>query len=550
MLARRYAPAAVTLLLIVIFVAGLPLALAARSADYEWFDPIILIRRQVLEGFVEEPDEQAMQESMIQAMVASLDDPYTVYVPPRGEAEFNKDVRGTYVGIGAEVISQNGYLTIVSPMEDSPALAAGVLSGDTVLAIAGVSTEDRSIEECIDLLLGEAGTAVTIRVRHLDGREEDLSIVRRRIVTPTVRGVRRDGDAWDFWLDPEQRIGYVRLTQFNNASVEDLERALAALQAGGMRGLVFDLRDNPGGDLSVAIRTADLFLEEGMIVSVRGRARQDQDWFARPEGTLADFPMVVIVNGLSASASEIVAGALQENGRARVLGTRTFGKGSVQEVHDLHPGGGVLKMTTGKYYLKSGRNLARGDDDPVWGVDPDPGCVVDITDAAYRDMILARREFESIRRAGGPAEPEHDFDNPEWIRTRVGDLQLAAAIESIQARLEDRPWPTFGADDSTRLELDRAIERLLWARRRETAQIGAIDERLHALYGLAEGAGLPSLLPPGTDPAGGTLTVRDAEGRVVVEFRIDPESDLESALRQARLSPPDAPDDADDVESP
>ncbi len=351
MSARRIAPAAVTCLLIVIFAAGLPLALAARPADYEWFDPIILIRRQVLDGFVEEPDEGAMQESMIQAMVASLEDPYTVYVPPRGEAEFNKDVRGTYVGIGAEVISQNGYLTIVSPMEDSPALAAGVLSGDVVLAIEGVSTEERSIEECVELLLGEAGTAVTIRVRHLDSTEEDLSIMRRRIVTPTVRGVRRLGEAWDFWLDPAQHIGYVRLTQFNNPSVEDLEKALAALQAGGLRGMIFDLRDNPGGDLSVAIRTADLFLDEGMIVSVRGRARPDQDWFARPEKTRADFPMVVIVNGLSASASEIVAGALQENGRARVLGTRTFGKGSVQEVHDLRPGGGVLKLTTTKYYL-------------------------------------------------------------------------------------------------------------------------------------------------------------------------------------------------------
>ncbi len=179
----------------------------------------------------------------------------------------------------------------------------------------------------------------------------------------------------------------------------------------------------------------------------------------------------------------------------------------------------------------------------MWGVDPDPGCVVDITDAAYRDMVMARREFESIRPAGEAGGPEHHFDDPEWIRTRVGDLQLAAALDSIQARLAGRPWPTFGADDSTRLELDRAIERLLWARRRETGQIEAIDERLHELYGLARREGLPFALPEGTDPAGGTLTVRDAEGRVIAEFTIEPESDLESALRLARLSP-QAPADA------
>ncbi len=507
---------------------------AADRSDYEWFDPIIVVRRHLLDSFVDEPDEEAMQERMLHAMVEALDDPYTVYIPPASEDEFNKDVRGTYVGIGAEVVQEEGMLTIVTPLEGSPALEAGVRPGDVVLEINGRSTEHRSITECIDLLLGDPGTPVTIRVRRLDGAEEDITVVRRQIVTPTVKGVRRVGETWSHWLDPQRRIGYVRLTQFNNASVADLRTALERLAAEEVGGLILDLRDNPGGDLSVAIEVADMFLADGLIVEVRGRNRETQSPRARPDLAVGDVPMIVVVNGFSASASEIVAGALQENGRARVLGTRTFGKGSVQEVHDLLSGRGMLKVTTAHYYLASGRNLARTGDSVVWGVDPDPGFVVPMSDEQYRDLILARRQYESIRPDGGQ-EPPH-FEDPGWVRQTLRDPQLASALEALRARLDDGQWHAAGEADPTRLEMEETLRRALQTRRRVIERLGQIDDRIEELQGLAAEAGVEPLLPPGSKAEGGTLTLRDAAGGLIRSFRIE-EGDLEAVLRQLRLTP-------------
>jgi carboxyl-terminal processing protease len=517
----------------------LPLALADRGTGYEWFDPIILVRRYLLDGYVEEPDEEAMQHLMIQGMIDALDDPYTVYIPPAEEAEFNKDLRGTYVGIGAEVIIQNGLLTIVTPLEDSPALASGVRAGDIVLEIDGTDTPGKSVQECIDLLVGEEGTDVAIEVRHLDGTEETLSIERRRIITPTVKGVRRDGEAWDYWLDPSRRIGYVRLTQFNNTSADDLRRTVEPLVADGLRGLIFDLRDNPGGELSIAIEISDLFLESGLIVSVTGRGRRDQSWHARREETLPEFPMVILVNGFSASAAEIVAGALQENDRAKVLGTRTFGKGTVQEVHELPHERGVLKLTSGYYALSSGRNIARRSDSTIWGVDPDPGFAVSVKDRDYAHMILERRRFEVIRSADDG--PEQSFADSAWIRETLGDEQLAAAVDAMHGRLDAGDWPRVGEADSTHLALGERVRSELRLRRQLLNELERTETRIRELRGLESEVGREPLLPEEIDLEGGSLVVRDAGGAPVATFRIE-EGDLEGALRLAPLEPLDAAD--------
>ncbi|MHC4218544.1 MAG: S41 family peptidase, partial [Planctomycetota bacterium] len=490
-----------------------PSSAAQRGSEYEWIDPVIVMRRILLDVFHEEPDEEAILHSMLAAMADALDDPYTVYVPPAAEAEFNKVMRGTYVGIGAEVDIVDDYLTIVSPLEDSPALEAGVEAGDIVLEIEGNPTLKRSIDECIENLLGEPGTPVTIHVRHLDGSDETLTIERRRIVTPTVKGVRRDGDDWDFWLDEERRIGFTRLTQFTRASSAALREALTGLTREGLAGLVLDLRGNPGGELAVAIEVADLFLAEGTIVSVKARAESLRAWQARPEGTLPDFPMVVLINRYSASASEIVAGALQENGRAVVLGTRTFGKGSVQEVRDLPYDQGTIKLTSAHYYLPSGRNISRTDDDTVWGVDPDEGFVIGMDDDAFVDMILARRHYEIIRAEGGP-EPAR-FRDPVWIRDELKDTQLAAALDAILARLDLGTWPTMGTEDATQLALEQRIEDQWRIRRHLMSQLDEVDQRLGELHDRAEAAGRPPLLPDDADLSGGTLAVRDRQGNLV-----------------------------------
>lgn len=521
-------------LLVVLFGAllvQLPLAIADRASDYEWFDPVIDVRRILIDRFVREPDPVAMQEAMIDGMIAVLDDPYTEYVPPVDEAEFNMVLRGTYTGIGAEVNTQDGYLLIVTPMDDSPALRAGVLAGDLVIEIEGETTFETPLDELIDKLLGEPGTDVHIRVRHLDGTEEDLTVTRAHIETHTVKGVRRNGEGWNHCVDEARGIQYVRITQFNRNTVPDLATALDGLQSSGLNGLILDLRDNPGGALPSAVGMADLFLDDGVIVSVRPRQGDEKVFRAAAADTLPDFPMVVLVNGNSASASEIVAGALQQNDRAKVLGTRSFGKGSVQEVRELRYHAGTLKYTAAYYHLPDGRNLHRLEDSTVWGVDPDPGMVVPVTDDDYRTLILARQEFQVI------GAENVDFAacvDTEWVRGTLHDEQLALAIEALASRMDGTEWAAVSDADSGEVTVDLEVSRAARARTRVLAQLEAIESRIAELRGLTNEHA--PFLPDDVDLASGVIEVRDNLGNVIGTFRIDG-GDVELALESLELTP-------------
>jgi carboxyl-terminal processing protease len=525
------------LVVVLMILVGVQLAIAARSGDqYEWIDPIIDVRNLVVRNFVEEPDQEAMQRAMITAMVDALEDPYTMYVPPADEADFNKALLGTYVGIGAEVTEVDGYLTIVTPLEDSPALAAGVMAGDTVLEIEGVSTLDLTANECVDRLLGEPNTPVTIRVRHPDGVEQEITIVRQRIVTRSVKGFQRVGEDWDFRIDPASGIGYIRVTQFVEDTVPNLEEALASLLGTGLEGLILDLRFNGGGTLASAIGMANLFLDEGRIVSVDGRRSAGRGWDAMGDGTLPDFPMVVLINQGSASASEIVSGALQDHDRAKILGTRSFGKGSVQEVHALPDGGGTLKLTTGRYYLPSGRNLDRGNRSSVWGVDPDPGFHLKMNREEYIAMNEARRRFEII----DDEDPDASrWSEPEWIRSELHDAQLAAALEAVQARVGGEPWPVVGGEGGTEAALDEELDQALARRDWYAGRIAEADTEIARMMGFEDelAGGPPDLVPDDAKLVGGTIAISDSEGNVIATLRITDRGDLERALRDAPVEP-------------
>ncbi len=512
----------------------LPLAIADRSATYDWFNPIIDIRDILIRRHVKEPDLEKMQRATIEGMIASLGDPHTIYVQPEHRADFEKQLHGRYVGIGAEVNTIDGYLTIVTPMEGSPALEAGVLAGDIVLEIDGESTFNVPIQDSIDRLLGDPGTQVAIRVRHLDGSEEDLWITRRQIVTRTVRGLLRKPGAnggWIYCVDEELGIHYVRLTQFTESTVHDLVQALASANERGLNGLVLDLRDNPGGSLRAAVAVADLFLEKGVIVSSHDRLDQGEVFMAKEEGTLPHFPMVVLVNSASASASEVVSGALQENGRAKVLGTRTFGKASVQEVRQLPFDQGTLKLTIAHYHLPSGRDLNRMPESTVWGVDPDPGFVMPVSDEEYLAMLRARRDYEIIQESNGAPS----CADPEWIRNHLLDEQLVAAVESIQTRMRGEQWPSPGEDEATHVAFDEELKRIAHERSRLLERLAMVEERMKELDDLAQVAGREDLIPDDIDFALGTVTLRDRHGNKVGTFRIDG-GDLELALQSLRLS--------------
>jgi C-terminal peptidase prc len=301
----------------------------------------------------------------------------------------DRQLRGSFSGIGTQLRLKDGKLVIVTPLEGSPALAAGLRPGTRVLAIDGKSVEGLSLTEVVQRVVGAEGSALRLKVLHPGGKEEELAITRRRVNVPTVQGFRRGpGGRWDYLLEGEQKVGYLQITNFGQTATKEVQAAVRSLQAQGLRGLVLDLRFCPGGLISQAVDVTKLFLAKGTVVSLKGRGPGENVWKADRRRVLGDFPLVVLVNEQTASAGEVVAGALGENGRAVVVGTRTYGKASVQEFVKL-PDGGALKLTTAHYLLPGGRNIHRGPGAKSWGVDPTDGYYVPL-DGARAEALLER----------------------------------------------------------------------------------------------------------------------------------------------------------------
>jgi carboxyl-terminal processing protease len=502
---------------------------APNESPFAWFDPIIETQRLIQDRFVTRPDMPALQMDVLTAMIEGLGDPYTVFVPTARLDDFNKTLRGEYVGIGASVRTEEGWMTIASPLEDSPAIHAGLMPGDRVVAIDGITTEGEALQDSIDRLTGEPGTVVLVTIGRGD-REFDVTITRRHITQRTVEGFARIGDGWDFLIDPANRIGYIRVTQFNAPTIEEFRSAIDAITgSGGIGALVLDLRFNPGGLFPAAIEIADLFLDSGVIVSTRGRVGEDETVYAVAEGTLGDFPMVVMVNRQSASASEIVAAALQGNGRARVVGERSFGKGSVQNVVSLPSGVGQLKITERHYFGPGDRVIHRTDDSAIWGVDPDPGCFSPMTNEQYNGMIRVRNERTVINGGAGSAPapaPTEPGALAEFCRATLLDPQLAVAVEALEQRLATGAWVATGedADDESSMEVVE-LQRIRGIRDRLLRELDRVDRRVGAIEGAVteEEARSIELIPEDATIVGGSVEVFDASGRLVATLRITDE---------------------------
>lgn len=513
-----------------------------RLDAYSWFEPIQDIRNLVADDFVDVIDEdkmKALQQGAINGMLEVLDDDYTEFIPVQELREFEKNMQGSYVGIGAEVRIVDGWLTIMSPMAGSPAIEAGIRAGDQIRAIDGKTTEREAINDSINRLMGEEGTQVTVTVHRANTPEEqteDLLITRRHIRVRTVEGVHRDGTGYDFYIDPERKIGYVRITQFTQTTYPHLVEACDQLLKTGLNGLVLDLRFNPGGLLGSAIQVSDLFLNDGKIVSIQGRSVPIQTAHAEAPGTLPDFPMIVLVNGQSASASEIVSGALKDNGRAKVLGTRTFGKGKVQDVKDLPSGVGNLKLTTAYYYLPSGRLLQRKPDSPDWGVDPDPGFYLSMTNTEYIQMIRIQQELDVIKDGNG----EGNWSDPSWIQDRLKDPQLSAALKALQIRVDSGEWIRPAGDMPPNEEAFKELSVLELRRDLNVKELEEIEKRIENLRSFLpkeDAKPIADLIPNDTVLTGGTIEIKDASGKVISVLRIDNDDTLEMALYNADLKP-------------
>lgn len=332
---------------------------AAKNASvYEQLDLFGDIFERIRGQYVEEVDSKDLIEAAINGMLTSLD-PHSSYLPPKDFDNMQEQTRGEFGGLGIEVTQEEGFVKVVSPMDDTPADKAGIQAGDFITHVNGESVLGLALDDAVEMMRGEVGSEIIITVVR-EGVEEpfDVSIIRDTIKLTAVKG-RVVGNTV-----------VLRLTTFNDQTYPGLEEELnkAAKEIGGMdkvNGVVLDLRNNPGGLLTQAIKVSDAFLEKGEIVSTRGRATTDGERFNAETGdVVGGKPMVVLINGGSASASEIVAGALQDHRRAIVVGTKSFGKGSVQTVVPLR-GEGAMRLTTARYYTPSGRSIQ------ALGISPD-----------------------------------------------------------------------------------------------------------------------------------------------------------------------------------
>ena len=365
--------------------------------NLEVFSNVLSIIQQ---NYVDDIDTQETIEGAIKGMLSSLD-PHSSFMKPDDFKELQVETKGSFSGIGIEITIKDDILTVVSPIEDTPAFKAGIEAGDRIIKIEGESTKEMSLVEAVKKLRGPKGSEVTISI-HREGWNDlqEFTIVRDVIPIQSVRST---------VLEPG--YGYIRITNFQRNSAQDLQNSLNGLvKEGGLKGLVLDLRNNPGGLLDSSVKIADIFLDEGIIVSTKGRIKdQNMEFSAHSGGPHYDFPIIILINGGTASASEIVAGALQDHKRALILGTQSFGKGSVQTIIPMEDGAG-LRLTTARYYTPNGTSIQ------AKGITPDVlvPLVAVKTDAVSKDHsnFLREKDLRHHLENGGNLQPADEKPEP------------------------------------------------------------------------------------------------------------------------------------------
>jgi len=346
----------IILVSISIFLVGVTIGLSQShkmpTLSSSFYDELKLftdIIGHIQKDYVEETKSKDLIYGAIKGMLETLD-PHSGFMPPETYKEMQSETRGRFEGLGLEITMKDAILTVVAPIEDTPAFKAGILAGDQIIKIDGEWTKSLTLMDSVKKMRGPKGSQVTITIMR-EGFTKPRDFTLTRDVIP-VRSVRHE------LLD--KQYGYIRISQFQEKTDSEFDKAMKALEEeskGGLKGLVLDLRNNPGGLLDQAVKISDRFIDSGIIVSIDGKKEEQKQKFpAHAQGTLPRYPLVVVVNGGSASGSEIVAGAIQDHHRGIILGTQTFGKGSVQTIFSLKDGAG-LRLTTARYFTPSGRSI-------------------------------------------------------------------------------------------------------------------------------------------------------------------------------------------------
>ena len=417
---------------------SIPGTLAQRDDDYVFVRTLVDIHRQVAANYVDPIDESKLRSGAIEGMLNELD-AYSVYVPPQDQEAFDRMLEGSFKGVGVQLnILDNGQVEVVTPIDGSPAAKAGVQAGDIILKINGEVIENLRLPELRAKIAGPMGSQVKLSVRHTTGVEEELTMTREEVLMPTVKGYGRNPDnTWDYFVCDDPKVAYVRVSQFTPETYQNFGTALRTALDDGMRGLVLDLRFNPGGRLDQALQMLDLLIDQGTILVTKGRSRPESRVSASSPGTLPYFPMIVLINEHSASASEIVAGSLQDNKRALVLGQRSYGKGSVQEVIPLDSKGGELKLTVAYYYLPNGRLVHRKKDASEWGVEPQIIVPMDAAAEAQVFTDITNREYfrrplkATTKPATAPSTQQASAPATAPATQPLADAQLQRAVDTM-----------------------------------------------------------------------------------------------------------------------
>lgn len=398
--------------------------------------------RTISEFYVRPVADEDLFNAAMEGLTTPLDQ-NSVYIAPPRYSNFRRELGQEFGGIGVHVDfdEEKREMVIITPLAGAPAYEAGIQAGDIVLAIDGVELNGEDFDKSLERLHGETGTPVTLTVKHI-GQEDpvDITMTRANIMVESVMGdTHGEGGKWDFHLASNPKIGYIRVDSFGDRTADDFEAALESI--GNAEGLIIDMRGNAGGYLTAAIHMVDMFLDEGDIVTTRTRNNRIRDVYeASAGGTIVpkDLPVVVMVNRFSASASEIFAAALQDHGRAVVVGERSFGKGTVQSIFPLDGDRRAMKITTATYWRPNGSNIHRFPDskeEDDWGVSPDEGRELELDDQTLTKVIKARR-LNDIDRTNfsNPAEAnKREISKDEQELLDFEDPQLQLAIKAIEA---------------------------------------------------------------------------------------------------------------------
>jgi carboxyl-terminal processing protease len=402
-------------------------AKAASSDTYRQLNLFGDVFERVRADYVEKPDDGKLVESAINGMLAGLD-PHSSYMDPKSFRDMQVQTRGEFGGLGIEVTMEDGLVKVVAPIDETPAAKAGVMANDIITKLDDEQVQGLTLNQAVEKMRGPVNTKIKLTImRKGQDKPIDVTIVRDVIRVKSVRS-HNEGDD----------VGYIRVTQFNEQTTDGLKKAISDLtsQLGAekLKGFVIDLRNNPGGLLDQAISVSDAFLEKGEIVSTRGRnAEETQRFNARPGDLTKGKPLIVLINGGSASASEIVAGALQDHKRATLVGTRSFGKGSVQTIIPLGAGNGALRLTTARYFTPSGRSIQ------AKGITPDIEVLQDVP-----EDLKARTDTkgEASLRGHLKAEGSEESGSQSYVPPdEKDDHALKEALDLLRGTITDAAFP-------------------------------------------------------------------------------------------------------------